>query len=190
MFLSFIDLHPFLRSVSFHSNDRTIVKGTENQSYQYKRQRSLRGRIDRSHIKMLERLVTNIIINSLIIYVRLFLYSYPTKPQYTTIVNGLLNHLGVEHDTKKVVGKRDQYLLQGYCYSLFQSSWRESLISKFKRERQNLENEEVLQMKVKYSNQNSGRKLKGYSMSQMAERKIQKKVNPNKTSRKTIYLLF
>ncbi|CAF1564470.1 unnamed protein product, partial [Rotaria sordida] len=46
---------------------------------------------------------------------------YPTKTQYSTIVNGLLNHLGVEHDTKKM------------------NSWRESLISKFKRERQNLE---------------------------------------------------
>ncbi|CAF1296475.1 unnamed protein product [Rotaria sordida] len=45
---------------------------------------------------------------------------YPTKTQYSTIVNGLLNHLGVEYDTKKM------------------NSWRESLISKFKRERQNL----------------------------------------------------
>ncbi|CAF1395926.1 unnamed protein product [Rotaria sordida] len=50
---------------------------------------------------------------------------YPTKTQYSTIVNGLLNHLGVEYDTKKM------------------NSWRESLISKFKRERQNLVNDEV-----------------------------------------------
>ena len=105
----------------------------------------------------------------------IFFYSYPTKTQYSTITNGLLNHLGVEHDTKKMVSERHQYLLQNYEHSLLQNSWRESLISKFKRERQNLVNDEVLQMKNKYSNENSGRKLKEYSMTKMSERKIQKK---------------
>ncbi|CAF3867891.1 unnamed protein product [Rotaria sp. Silwood1] len=63
---------------------------------------------------------------------------YPTKTQYTTVISGLLNHLGVERDTKKMVSELDQYSLHGYEYSLLQNSWRESLISKFKRERQNL----------------------------------------------------
>ncbi|CAF5150564.1 unnamed protein product, partial [Rotaria sp. Silwood1] len=63
---------------------------------------------------------------------------HPTKTQYTTVISGLLNHLGVERDTKKMVSELDQYSLHGYEYSLLQNSWRESLISKFKRERQNL----------------------------------------------------
>ncbi|CAF4259585.1 unnamed protein product, partial [Rotaria magnacalcarata] len=44
-------------------------------------------------------------------------WRYPTRAQYAIIVVGILNHLGVERDSKNV------------------DSWRESLISKYKRER-------------------------------------------------------
>ncbi|CAF2854914.1 unnamed protein product [Rotaria sp. Silwood2] len=116
------------------------------------------------------------LIHNYIAYKKDAIYVYPTKTQYTTVISGLLNHLGVEHDTKKMVSELDQYSLHGYEYSSLQNSWREPLISKLKKERQNLVNDEVLQIKIKYSNENSGRKLKGYSMAKVAGKKIQKNI--------------
>ncbi|CAF1996641.1 unnamed protein product [Rotaria magnacalcarata] len=78
--------------------------------------------------------------------------SYPTRAQYAIIVVGILNHLGVERDSKNV------------------DSWRESLISKYKRERQNLSDDKVIEMKHRYSKVNSGRKIKGFPVTQMSER--------------------
>lgn len=34
-----------------------------------------------------------------------FLHRYPTREQYTTIVNGILNHLKIERDPKTSVSK-------------------------------------------------------------------------------------
>ena len=44
----------------------------------------------------------SIVINEFI-YVFLSLHRYPSKTQYTCIINGILNRLGIEHDTKKAV---------------------------------------------------------------------------------------
>ncbi|CAF1518202.1 unnamed protein product [Rotaria magnacalcarata] len=77
---------------------------------------------------------------------------YPSRMQYTTIVNGILNYLGIDNDEKTA------------------SSWRESLISKYKRERQNYNDEKVVEMKLRYSREKSGRKIKQHPSTQMSAR--------------------
>ncbi|CAF4049719.1 unnamed protein product [Adineta steineri] len=83
---------------------------------------------------------------------------YPTRAQYTIIVNGILNHLNVELETKKV------------------NSWRESLISKHKRERQNSNDERRVEIKLKYSRETSGRKIKQRPITEISERNIVNKI--------------
>ncbi|CAF3990124.1 unnamed protein product [Rotaria sp. Silwood1] len=84
---------------------------------------------------------------------------YPTRSQYASIVHGILKHLGIEHDQKNA------------------NSWRESLISKYKRERQNINDDRIAHMKNKYSQIQSGRKIKGFTMTQMSERKPLQTIN-------------
>ncbi|CAF4515024.1 unnamed protein product, partial [Rotaria magnacalcarata] len=56
-------------------------------------------------------------------------------------------------------------------------SWRESLISKYKRERQNQNDDQTVEMKLRYSKEKSGRKIKQYPHTQMSERNALKNIS-------------
>ncbi|CAF4346441.1 unnamed protein product [Rotaria socialis] len=84
---------------------------------------------------------------------------YPTRTQYTIVVNSILNYLGIDQNTKKA------------------DSWRESLISKYKRERQNQNDDKTVEMTLRYSKEKSGRKIKQYPQTQMSERNALKNIS-------------
>ncbi|CAF3722614.1 unnamed protein product [Rotaria socialis] len=84
---------------------------------------------------------------------------YPTRTQYTIVVNSILNYLGIDQNTKKA------------------DSWRESLISKYKRERQNQNDDQTVEMTLRYSKEKSGRKIKQYPQTQMSERNALKNIS-------------
>ncbi|CAF4108891.1 unnamed protein product [Adineta steineri] len=76
-------------------------------------------------------------------------------------------------DTPKELSFPDEYLLPVLPN---QNSWRESLISKYKRERQNSNDERRVEMKLKYSRETSGRKIKQRPITEMSERNVVNKI--------------
>ena len=120
-------------------------------------------------------------------FIYFFINRYPTRSQYTTVVIGILKHLGIEHNEKNAVSKYKKLFLLKCNYYILQNSWRESLISKYKRERQNLDDDKITEMKHKYSKLNSGRKIKGFPMTQMSERNSLKEVSHMERLRKCIF---
>ncbi|CAF4061121.1 unnamed protein product, partial [Rotaria magnacalcarata] len=79
----------------------------------------------------------------------------------------------VFHDLRKnynlIYPTRTQYTIV--------DSWRESLISKYKRERQNQNDDQTVEMKLRYSKEKSGRKIKQYPHTQMSERNALKNIS-------------
>ncbi|CAF3506830.1 unnamed protein product [Rotaria socialis] len=70
----------------------------------------------------------------------------------------MLNYLWIDNDEKTA------------------SSWRESSISKSKRERQNYNHEKVAEMKLRYSREKSGIKIKQHPSTQISERNHSQKI--------------